>query len=289
MANKVNEKERFFGIRTNDDIPKLDKINKYRNKVQLRFMGKAFLVKREDDEVEKIPLENYSELEYEGDYEIEFINEKNEVFTIQIRIERSFLFLIFFLVIGLLIFLACLKPINDSDMLHRYFSFIDFSILSVDLDKKEKKNTYVFDVDFKNISSESGEISLPNTMKAESVAKNKIAPGVQGEFSIIISTKNSTVDMKYSVNFENVTNEKPSNLWFKVKEQEKIYNSLQELEKELVGKAKKHTENEIIIEWYWPYEAENDKDNQDVIDTTNGKNLESYKFKIKVNGEEVIR
>jgi len=289
MANKINEKERFFGIRTNDDIPKLDKINKYRNKVQLRFMGKAFLVKREDDEVEKIPLENYSELEYEGDYEIEFINEKNEVFTIQIRIERSFLFLILFLIIGLLIFLACLKPINDSDMLHRYFSFIDFSILSVDLDKKEKENTYVFDVDFKNISSESGEISLPNTMKAESVAKNKIAPGVQGEFSIIISTKNSTVDMKYSVNFENVTNEKPSNLWFKVKGQEKIYNSLQELEKELVGKAKKHTENEIIIEWYWPYEAENNKDNQDIIDTTDGKKLESYKFKIKVNGEEVIR
>lgn len=289
MANKVNEKERFYGIRTNDDIPKLDKINKYRNKVQLRFMGKAFLVKREDDEVEKIPLENYSELEYEGDYEIEFINEKNEVFTIQIRIERSFLFLILFLIIGLLIFLACLKPLNDSNMLHKYFSFIDFSILSVDLDKKEKENTYVFDVDFKNISSESGEISLPNTMKAESVAKNKIAPGVQGEFSIIISTKNSTVDMKYSVDFENVTNEKPSNLWFKVKGQEKIYNSLQELEKELIGKAKKHTENEIIIEWYWPYESENNKENQDIIDTADGKKLESYKFKIKVNGEEVIR
>lgn len=288
MANEKKKKEKFYGIRLNDDIPKLDKINKYRNKVQLRFFGKAFLIKRKDDEVKKIPLENYSELEYEGDYEIEFINEKNEVFTIKIRIERAFLFLILFFIIGLLLLLACLKPVSDSGIMQRYFSFIDFSVLSVDLDKKEK-NTYVFDVDFKNISSTSEEISLPSTMKAESVAKNKIAPGVQGEFSIIISTKNSTVDMLYSVNFENVTNEKPSNLFFKVKGETKEYRTLQELEKELIGRAKRHSEKDIIIEWYWPYEIEADKSNQDIIDTTDGEKLESYKFKINVKGEEIIR
>ncbi len=289
MANNKKDKEKFYGIRTNDDIPKLDKVNKYRNKVQLRFFGKAFLIKREDDEVKKIPLDNYSELEYEGDYEIEFINEKNEIFTIQIRIERSFLFLILFFIIGLLILLACLKPINDSGILQKYFSVIDFSVLSVDLDKKEEKNTYVFDVNFKNIASSSEEINLPSTVKAESVAKNKIAPGVQGEFSIIISTQNSTVDMLYSVNFENITNEKPSNLFFKVKGEQKEYKTLQELEKELIGRAKKHSETEIVIEWHWPYEIEADIDNQDIIDTTDGEKLESYKFKINVKGEEVIK
>lgn len=288
MANNRNEKEKFYGIKINDDIPKLDKVNKYRNKVQLRFFGKAFLIKRKNDEVEKIPLDNYSELEYEGDYEIEFINEKNEVFNIQIRIRRAFLFLILFFISALLAFMLCFNPIGDKGIIQKYFGFIDFSLLSVDLDKEEK-NTYVFDVNFKNISSTSEEISLPNTMKAESVAKNKIAPGVQGEFSIIISTKNSTVDMKYSINFENITNEKPNNLLFKIKGQEKEYKSLQELEKELIGKAKKHSETEIIIEWYWPYEIENDKGTQDIIDTSDGKKLESYRFKINVNGEEVIK
>ena len=284
MANNKNEKEKFYGIRLNEDIPKLDKINKYRNKVQLRFMGKAFLLNKKDDKVERVLLENYSYLEYEGDYEIEFINEKKEVFTIKIRIERAFLFLI----LGLLVLLACLKPISDSDILQRYFGVIDFSVLSVDMNKEEK-NTYVFDVDFKNIDSTSEDINLLNTVKAESVAKNKIAPGVQGEFSIIISTKNSTVDMKYSVNFENVTNDKPSNLFFKVKGEEKAYRSLQELEKELIGQAKRHSKKEIVIEWYWPYEIEADKANQDIIDTSNGQKLESYKFKINVKGEEVIR
>ncbi len=288
MTNNRNEKEKFYGIKINDDIPKLDKVNKYRNKVQLRFFGKAFLIKRKDDEVEKIPLDNYSELEYEGDYEIEFINEKNEVFNIQIRIRRAFLFLILFFISALLAFMLCFNPISDNGIIQKYFGFIDFSLLSVDLDKEEK-NTYVFDVDFKNISSTSEEINLPNTMKAESVANNKIAPGVQGEFSIIISTKNSTVDMKYSINFENITNEKPNNLLFKIKGQEKEYKSLQELEKELIGKAKKHSETEIIIEWYWPYEIENDKGTQDIIDTSDGKKLESYRFKINVNGEEVIK
>lgn len=288
MANNRNEKEKFYGIKINDDIPKLDKVNKYRNKVQLRFFGKAFLIKRKDDEVEKIPLDNYSELEYEGDYEIEFINEKNEVFNIQIRIRRAFLFLILFFISALLAFMLCFNPISDNGIMQKYFEFIDFSLLSVDLDKEEK-NTYVFDVNFKNISSTSEEISLPNTMKAESVAKNKIAPGVQGEFSIIISTKNSTVDMKYSINFENITNEKPNNLLFKIKGQQKEYKSLQELEKELIGKAKKHSETEIIIEWYWPYEIENDKGTQDIIDTSDGRKLESYRFKINVNGEEVIK
>ncbi len=288
MANNKNEKEKFYGIRLNEDIPKLDKINKYRNKVQLRFMGKAFLLNKKDDKVERVLLENYSYLEYEGDYEIEFINEKKEVFTIKIRIERAFLFLIFFFILGLLVLLACLKPISDSDILQRYFGVIDFSVLSVDMNKEEK-NTYVFDVDFKNIDSTSEDINLLNTVKAESVAKNKIAPGVQGEFSIIISTKNSTVDMKYSVNFENVTNDKPSNLFFKVKGEEKAYRSLQELEKELIGQAKRHSKKEIVIEWYWPYEIEADKANQDIIDTSNGQKLESYKFKINVKGEEVIR
>ena len=96
-------------------------------------------------------------------------------------------------------------------------------------------------------------------------------------------------DMKYSINFENITNEKPNNLLFKIKGQEKEYKSLQELEKELIGKAKKHSETEIIIEWYWPYEIENDKGTQDIIDTSDGKKLESYRFKINVNGEEVIK
>lgn len=101
----------------------------------------------------------------------------------------------------------------------------------------------------------------------------------------MISTENSDVDMSYFINFENITDDKPQNMIFKIKGNEKEYKSLQELEKTLTGIAKKNSKTIVGIEWNWPYEIDNE---QDVVDTENGEKLESYKFKINVKGEEVI-
>ena len=276
------KEDNYYGIRFNNDIPKIDKINNFSKEVEIKFIGKAYLVKRKDDKIEKVELKNYHKLEKEGTYEIEFINNLEEMYILQVRIEKSSLFFIILFLIGSIVFTMCYIPINQNlTMIRTLLDVIDLSVLEVDI---EDEHRYVFDVDFENIVS--SDISLPTTMDAKAVSKNKIAPGVDGEFSIIISTKDSTVDMQYSIDFEDITDEKPSNLKFKIKGGKNEYSSLQELEKYLKGIALKETEKEIVIQWHWPYEID---DHQDTIDTDNGRNLSNYKFRIKVNGEEAIK
>lgn len=277
----MKKEDKYYGIRFNDDIPKVDEINKFNKEVELRFMGKAYLVERKDNTVEKIELQNYHKLKKEGLYEIEFTNNLQETYTLKLRIEKSYLFLIIFILLGIIAF-AMLLPINNNKTLFKTFlDVIDLSVIEVDI---EDPHRYIFDVKFENLVS--SEISLPATMDAKAVSKNKIAPGVNGDFSIIISTMNSTVDMKYSVKFEDITNEKPANLKFKIKGTNNEFSTLQELEKYLKGNIAKQTEKEIVIEWQWAYEID---DTQDIIDTKDGINLSNYNFKIKVYGEEAIR
>lgn len=277
----MNKKDKdYYGIKFNNDVPKIDKINEYSKEVEIKFIGEAYLVVRKKDKVEKTKLENYHKFEKEGTYEIEFTNNKNEVYTLNLRIEKSFLFIIILFFIGATIFTMCLLPANNENLINKVLSLIDLSVLKVDIDEQDR---YVFDVDFKNIIS--SDIELPSTINAKSVTNNKIAPGTDGEFSIIISTKDSTVNMSYSVDFEDVTNEKPSNLLFKVKGTTKEYSSLQELEKYLKGTAPKQSQIEYVIEWRWPYELD---EVQDKVDTNDGSTLTNYKFRIHVTGEEVI-
>lgn len=277
----MKKEDKYYGIRFNDDIPKVDEINKFNKEVELRFMGKAYLVERKDNTVEKIELQNYHKLKKEGLYEIEFTNNLQETYTLKLRIEKSYLFLIIFILLGIIAF-AMLLPINNNKTLFKTFlDVIDLYVIEVDI---EDPHRYIFDVKFENLVS--SEISLPATMDAKAVSKNKIAPGVNGDFSIIISTMNSTVDMKYSVKFEDITNEKPANLKFKIKGTNNEFSTLQELEKYLKGNIAKQTEKEIIIEWQWAYEID---DTQDIIDTKDGINLSNYNFRIKVYGEEAIR
>lgn len=275
------KEDNYYGIRFNNDIPKIDKINDFSKEVEIKFIGKAYLVERKDNTVEKIELQNYHKLKKEGLYEIEFTNNLQETYTLKLRIEKSYLFLIIFILLGIIAF-AMLLPINNNKTLFKTFlDVIDLSVIEVDI---EDPHRYIFDVKFENLVS--SEISLPATMDAKAVSKNKIAPGVNGEFSIIISTMNSTVDMKYSVKFEDITNEKPANLKFKIKGTNNEFSTLQELEKYLKGNIAKQTEKEIVIEWQWAYEID---DTQDIIDTKDGINLSNYNFRIKVYGEEAIR
>ncbi len=289
----MRKKDKYYGIYFNDDIPKLDdKINKYSKEVEIKFEGTAYLIERDDDNeiIEKIEIKNKSKLNKENDYEIEFINDIGETYWIQVRIESSYLFLLLLLfVIGFIIGLALCRPFDtDNSPLSKFYDFIDLSILQLDIDKENEVH-YDFDVSFENITSE--DINLTNTINAKSLVKNKICPGTSGSFSIIITTKKSTVDMKYKVLFENITNDKTSNMIFKIRGKDDEYSTLQELEKNLIGIIKKRSQQEIIIDWQWAYETgenyntviENDK-----VDTTEGKNLESYKFKILVTGEEAI-
>ncbi len=279
------EEEKYYGIRFNNDIPKIDEINEYTKEVELKFMGKAFLIERDENNkvTERIPLDNYYKIEKEGTYEIEYIDLKGRTYHLQVRVEKSCLFFILLIFLGILLLALCFNPIKDSKILNNFFRAIDFSIIDLDINKNDEKINYVFDVDFENTISK--DVDLSNTVDSKALAKNKVAPGVSGEFSIIINTKGSNVDMQYSVNFEDITKDKPYNLLFKIKDTDKEYSSLQELETVLKGIVKKQTETKIDITWRWPYEIDNE---QDLIDTKDGINLENYKFKINVTGQEVI-
>lgn len=292
-----NKKEEYFGILLNDKIPKLDdKKNKFDKKVKVCFCGKAYLLEKNDkDQIERIEIQNNYELTKERDYEIEFYNNENRRYVIQVRIDSSYFFLIILLFIfGFIMGLALCKPnTTNNSPLARFLDYINWSVIGVNISDNETmelpENQYEFDVSFENLSS--NDISLSGTTSGKAVAKNKIAPGISGSFAIIVSTKNSTVDMKYNVNFQDVTNEKPLHMSFKIRGNEREYSSLQELQEELVGLIKKKSKKMIVIDWKWNYEnGDNESaiNESDFIDTNEGKILQSYKFKILVNGEEEI-
>lgn len=293
----MKDKEEYYGILLNDKIPILDdKKNKFDKKVKVCFCGKAYLLEKNDKgQIERIEIQNNYELTKERDYVIEFYNNKNRRYVIQVRIESSYFFLIILLFIfGFIMGLALCRPNTvGNSPLAKFLDYINWSVIGVNISDDEvmelPEDRYEFDVSFENLSS--NDISLSGTTSGKAVAKNKIAPGVSGSFAIIVSTKNSTVDMKYNVNFQDVTNEKPLHMSFKIRGNDREYASLQEVQEDLGGLIKKKSQKTIVIDWKWNYEngdSESSINESDLIDTNEGKILQSYKFKILVNGEEEI-
>ena len=77
----------------------------------------------------------------------------------------------------------------------------------------------------KNSSTET-TISLADTTKNPKIKENKIAPGTNGDFTIVVDATGSEVDLDYKVELIEETN-KPQNLKFSYNGN--IYNSLSEL------------------------------------------------------------
>lgn len=251
----MRKKQEYFGITFNDDIPRLDKVNKYSKEVKIEFEGEAYLVERDDDNeiIEKIRIKSNDKLTKEDDYEIEFFNVKGEEFYLYVRIETSYLFVIILLfLLGLLIGCLMYKPANiENSPLARFYDYINMAILQLDINKMEETDgeskkvakQYDFDVNFENITSD--DIKLTSTISAQSLARGKIAPGIQGNFGINISTKKSTTDMRYKIKFQDVTDEKPLNMIFSIDGVNKEYSTLQELQSDLSGMIKKKSKKRL--------------------------------------------
>lgn len=82
---------------------------------------------------------------------------------------------------------------------------------------EQKENTvisenkkYYFNVSYKNIDFKN--IYLADTIKSNNLIKEKIAPGTEGEFEIILQ---SNKKINYQIRFKS-TNEKPKNLKFSI-------------------------------------------------------------------------
>ena len=60
----------------------------------------------------------------------------------------------------------------------------------------------------------------------------------------------------------------------------KVYNSMQEIAKNVNGVIEKNNTKNIEIKWFWEYETEGD----DISDTTDGENLDIYKVLMRMTG-----
>lgn len=165
--------------------------------------------------------------------------------------------------------------------------FDDILFLKLFHNSEEKKdNEYSFQVRYKNTQSQT--INLLNTTNTS--IKEKICPGTQGEFSILLNSKDK---LKYKIEFKSL-NQKPKNLQFEayingIKVGEG--GSLEELEDNLKGEIKPTETVRVIIKWWWNYEDfarayPKDTEDKDKQDTQDGKNLEKYDFEINASGEK---
>lgn len=139
------------------------------------------------------------------------------------------------------------------------------------IEYKEENNPLFFYVAYNKTNFKS--INLSDTIDKKTLVKEKIAPGTEGHFEIVLI---SNEDINYKIIFENL-NEKPQNLVFSIKGSDKEYYNLNELQKDLIGNLEKNKVKRINVNWRWTYE--NNLANN-LQDTKDGINLDMYKFNI---------
>lgn len=133
-------------------------------------------------------------------------------------------------------------------------------------------------------------INLQSTYNNQTLIENKIAPGTNGNFEIVVDATGSDVGINYTIDFRNEQN-KPTNLKFIYNNTE--YNSITQLTQVLSGTINSDEENKrktFPIQWKWEYET--GKTNEEIvandrIDTQDAKNISNYTFDVIVSGTQV--
>lgn len=147
------------------------------------------------------------------------------------------------------------------------------NILIFNLFENTKENKYLFDLS--SGEKEKSNIYLFSTFKEKGNTKEKIAPGIKGEFEILLK---SSEKKNYQIKF-NSNNAKPQNLSFNIKNDNKKVKQLEQLNESLKGTLDKNKQKRIIIEWTWEYETNENCDGQDTFD---GMNIREYRFNIDI-------
>ena len=179
------------------------------------------------------------------------------------KILKTFFILIFILLTSFFIKIKSKNVKSFDDIL--FLKLFGNDIISQNLKSENKnQNKFEFDVKFKNTKLKN--VDLLDTINQEKNVNEKIAPGTNGNFSIILkSNKNAN----YKIQFESY-NQKPVNLRFKAFCDGEIIstekNSLEELSENLDGNIKKNEIKIIIVNWFWDYENDGNK-NADIQDT----------------------
>lgn len=182
-----------------------------------------------------------------------------------------------------LIFKIVCSNIKFDSIKNDDFLFLKFLINDREssIDKLNQKNTYKFDVDYKNMNFKS--INLLDSADKTTFVYEKIAPGSSGEFEIEL---NSNKDLKYRIEFKS-NNSKPQNLNFKVFENNTFLaeaNTLEKLSESMQGDINKNQKIIYKIEWYWKFQNNQSLEKVDIQDTKDAKNINQYNFDVYTYG-----
>ena len=189
------------------------------------------------------------------------------------------IYLIIFFILGIIInFIFFSNKFNYSDDLIFFKLFgkgqdsqIDYKNFKI----ASNVNSYIFDVTYNNIDFKN--VNILNTVDNKTLVNEKVAPGTEGEFNIILT---SNRDTNYEIKFDS-KNDKPKNLVFLVEGNKEIYKTLEDMQKILKGNIRKSEQKIITIKWQWNYTNGNE---QDIQDTKDGINLSKYNFNIYTIG-----
>ncbi len=156
----------------------------------------------------------------------------------------------------------------------KLFSFHQEEIDSTFIAEEVENPVYDFQVDYQNIDFK--DIYLTDTIKQNTVRQEKIAPGTEGDFTILLK---SNKKINYRIQFKS-TKEKPENLYFQIKGSDRKYKNLEDLEENLQGDLIGN--KRITIHWKWEYEGKKEENRQD---TKDGQTIVKYQFTIFAIGE----
>lgn len=265
----MNNQE-FYGIYINKKIPIIKddrKINKYYRNIKLDFIGKAYILDKNEVDI-KEELISGKKYKKNGKHIIKYINNEQEIYYINIKINKLWIILFYLLILTLI--LGCILFWHNNNI-EEPKKMIE-QIIGYDIELEGVK--YVFDINYKNTDFKSLELTDKVTNQ------DYIYPGASGCFYVVINTKNGNRDMFYSMQIKEETN-KPKNLKFET--DGKTYNSMQELAEHIKGIIKKDTCKIIKIRWFWEYETL-----EDVIDTNDGMNFDKYNVLIRMIGNEKV-
>ena len=182
--------------------------------------------------------------------------------------KKLFIIILFLLIFLILFIFSSMKyDFLQEDLI--FFQFFNTVNQSAD------RSQFIFDVQYKNLKLK--DINLLQTVNNKTLVYEKIAPGTSGGFDILISSQEK---MNYKITFES-ENVKPSNLKFYTSEDNRKYDSLEELGNTLEGIILENEEKKIYINWEWPYEINKQSNEKDTIDANR---IRKYNFSICVKG-----
>lgn len=199
------------------------------------------------------------------------------------RKRKTFLLVILIIIIVIFLFLNKKYPNNkfqEELIFFKWFSSGRGEKENTLLSKNQRNQdnephpSYCFEVSYKNIDFK--DIYLANTINQKTQVREKIAPGTEGTFEIVLQTNQK---INYQIKFKS-QNEKPQNLNFQIEGKDRKYAKLEDMEEELKGEMTNH--KRIIIHWRWQYEASKI---EDIQDTKDAQKIKQYNFTICARGE----